>query len=245
MNVAPGVEMLELTTNMMGRTSTVHPTLLVDKDSTVLVDTGYPNQLQQIRQEIEKAGVPFERLDTIVITHHDIDHIGSLASLVNALPGRIKVLAHSTEIPYIQGEVRPLKLAAMEDNLASLPESSKAFYQLMKSGFQSAFARVDRGLSDGEKLPYCGGITVVFTPGHTLGHICLYLDQYKLLIGGDALRIEEGRLAPSPASINYDMDLYNSSLKKLAQYDIDKVISYHSGLFSGNFSQGLANIISS
>lgn len=36
-------------------------------------------------------------------------------------------------------------------------------------------AKVDKILFDGEELSFCGGIQVIFTPGHTQGHISLYL----------------------------------------------------------------------
>jgi len=243
MNIAPGVEMLEITTNMLGRTSTVHPMLLTDKDNVVLIDTGYPNTFEQVKDAINQSGVPFDRLDTVIITHHDIDHIGGLAAIVNALGDKVKVLAHADEKAYVQGEKRPLKLAAMEDNLASLPENTRSMYPLMKAGFEKSFARVDRTLVDGERLPFCGGITVIFTPGHTLGHISLYLEQSKTLVTGDALRVENGQLERSSPSINYDMGLYNGSLKKFAQFDVEKVICYHGGLYTDNSNKRLSEII--
>ena len=58
---------------------------------------------------------------------------------------------------------------------------------------------VDMAVADEEVLPYCGGITVIFTPGHTPGHICLYLNQSKILIAGDALVAVHGELrGPNP-----------------------------------------------
>ncbi|KJR44677.1 hypothetical protein UF75_4944 [Desulfosporosinus sp. I2] len=39
---------------------------------------------------------------------------------------------------------------------------------------------------------------MIFTPGHTLGYICLYLNQYKTLIAGDALNVVNGQLVVTP-----------------------------------------------
>jgi glyoxylase-like metal-dependent hydrolase (beta-lactamase superfamily II) len=240
MKIADGVEVLELTADMMGRVSTVHPTLIWDQQAVVLVDTGYPGQLPAIRTAVDQAGAGFDRLNRIILTHHDIDHIGGLASLRRELDGQVQVLAYTEEIPYIDGEKRPLKLAQLEASLDTLPEERKQIYERMKSGFQNSFAPVDQGLTDGQDLPFCGGVTVIHTPGHTIGHICLYLRQSKTLIAGDALRVENGDLTQTPSSANYDQDRYRHSLEKLAKYDIDAVISYHGGLYRGAASKRIA-----
>jgi hypothetical protein len=38
------------------------------------------------------------------------------------------------------------------------------------------------------------------------------------------------------------MDLYNNSLKKLANYDIDTIISYHGGLFQANPNRRISEL---
>ncbi len=43
-------------------------------------------------------------------------------------------------------------------------------------------------LADGQRLDLAGGVRVIFTPGHTPGHIALYLERSRTLIAGDALR---------------------------------------------------------
>jgi glyoxylase-like metal-dependent hydrolase (beta-lactamase superfamily II) len=78
----------------------------------------------------------------------------------------------------------------------------KSIYEKLRAGFQSSKVNVDRTLKDGEELPYCGGISVIFTPGHTLGHICLYHKQSKTLIAGDILDIDGGKLVTAKPSTN-------------------------------------------
>ncbi len=110
----------------------------------------------------------------------------------------------------------------------------------MKGAFEASRTQVDKTLTDGETLPYCGGIKVIHTPGHTLGHICLYLERNKTLIAGDALEVEGEALVTAPLSTNYDMALCRESLKKLAQYEIASVICYHGGLFDDHPNQHIA-----
>jgi glyoxylase-like metal-dependent hydrolase (beta-lactamase superfamily II) len=111
----------------------------------------------------------------------------------------------------------------------------------MKTGFQNGRANVDVALTDGEKLPYCGGITVIHTPGHTLGHICLYLERTQTLVAGDELSVDNaGGLAPGLASNNFDTPMAIKSMKKLTQYDILTVICYHGGLFKDHCNERIA-----
>ncbi len=242
MRIANGVEVLEISTNVMGTTNTIYPTLIYDNDAVILVDAGYPGQLTQFREAMEKAGVPFDKLSKVILTHHDIDHIGSLSSIQKESSDRIEVLAHKEEAPYIQGDAIPTKLAQLEANLDTLPVERKALYEKLKAGFQNSYAPVDGTLSDGEELPYCGGITIIYTPGHTPGHICLYLKQSKTLIAGDIFGVEEGRLVKSPPHINFDLGLSAKSIKKLTTYDIETVVCYHGGLYSDNVNGRIAEL---
>ncbi|MHB1044349.1 MAG: MBL fold metallo-hydrolase [Eubacteriales bacterium] len=86
MKVADGLEMLELSANLFTGPSIIHPALVYDKDEVILVDAGFPGQLSIIREAVEKAGFHFGKLSKIIITHHDIDHIGSLSDIFKESP---------------------------------------------------------------------------------------------------------------------------------------------------------------
>jgi glyoxylase-like metal-dependent hydrolase (beta-lactamase superfamily II) len=243
MKAADGVQTIEIATNGMGLTPVIYPTLIWDDETLILVDAGYPGQLTQIEEAVRKAGIAFDKINRIIITHHDIDHMGSAVSIKEKLPESIKILAHREEIPYIQGEKLPLKLAQLEAGLENLSTGMKAMYEKLKTGFQSYKVNVDRSLTDGEELPYCGGIAVIHTPGHTLGHICLYLKRHKMLIAGDVLRVEDGLLIAAPEQINFDHNMYLKSLAKLTSYDIQTVICYHGGLYAGQVNKRIEELV--
>ncbi|MCT4598366.1 MAG: MBL fold metallo-hydrolase [Vallitalea sp.] len=242
MKIKSGIYMLEISADIMGRTSVINPTLIWDKDSLVLIDTGFPGQIHQIREAFEKEGIPFSKLNMVILTHQDIDHIGSISDILKEMSGRVKILAHEEEKAYINGEKKPVKLAQLEDRLDYLPDNMKIIYENLKAGFQSSRVNVDKTLIDGQELPYYGGITVVYTPGHTPGHICLYLKQWKILIAGDILSIKEGSLVRANQDINFDNELNIKSIKKLMNYDIETVICYHGGIYSGDVKKRIAEL---
>ena len=242
MKIANGVEMLEIHANVMGKDSIINPTLIWDKETMILVDAGFPGQLPIIREEIEKIGVAFNKLSMVIVTHHDIDHIGGIASILKELPYSVKVFVHDDEKAYINGEKLPLKVAKLEANLNLLSEDMKIIYGKLKVGFQNCKVNVDKTLTDGEELQYCGGIKVIFTPGHTLGHICLYLRQSKTLIAGDLLAIEGDRLVKTSPLIDFDSNLSLKSLKKLKEYDIETVICYHGGIYKYKVNERISEL---
>lgn len=246
MRVADGVEMLAITQEMMGRTNTVCPTLLWDDHDVVLVDAGYPGQLQIFRDAMAAAGVAFERLTTVVVTHHDFDHIGGLPEIAAAAGPALKILAAVEETPYVRGERIPIKMTP--ENVARMtaglpPEQAEERRRAVAARLANLpKARVDRSFVPGEELGFCGGLLAVGTPGHTPGHISLYHRPSGTLIAGDALTAVNGRLAGPPAGATLDMPQALRSLRSLATLDIAAVIAYHGGLVRTGIRERLTEL---
>lgn len=245
LRIADGIEMLEIPCNFMGRMTKIYPVLIWDNKDMVLIDTGFPGQAEKFREVIEKISLSFKSINKILLTHQDIDHVGSLANIVNELNRKVEVVAHETEKPYITGEKTPIKLAQLEKNIASLPDDRKVFYEMLKSGFSNSKTNVDRTVVDGDTLKYCGGIKVIYTPGHTPGHICFYHINSKTLIAGDEMNIEDGHLTGPSERNTYDMAEAAKSLEKFTQYDIQNIVCYHSGLYNNNANEAICELIRS
>ena len=243
MQIAENTDMLEIKVDMMGKASAIYPVLVRDKGSVILIDTGFPGTLPLLRKEIEKI-IAFRRLNTVILTHQDIDHIGNLSAIIKEIPGKIKVLCHEAEKPYIQGDKEPHKLGIFKTRMQTMPPEQKAIYEKMIAGFKTSFANVDQTLTDNEELPLCGGGKVIYTPGHTVGHICLYFLQSKLLVAGDALNVDNGSLVRPPSANQYNPNQFEESIKKLAGLDIDKVICFHGGLAQSNVNQRIRALAS-
>ena len=125
MKIADGIEMLELPMNLMGRESTIYPTLLWDDDTVVIVDAGIPNSLHQIKKAMEEVNVPFGMLNKIIVTHQDIDHIGGINEIKDELPD-LEVFAHEDDKPYIQGEKKLVRLNSnFMNRINALPKEER------------------------------------------------------------------------------------------------------------------------
>jgi glyoxylase-like metal-dependent hydrolase (beta-lactamase superfamily II) len=229
MNIAEGVDALEMRMRFAGGDMLAWPVLFRDAggDAT-LVDAGHAGHEAAFLDAIARAGVDPARPRRIILTHQDLDHIGSAPGIA-AATGAL-VLAHAGDAPYIDGRLRPIKLdpARWAERLARCPAAERPAVERVLA--DPPRVPVGRLLVDGERLPWHGGIRVIHTPGHTPGHVSLYHEPSRLLIAGDALRTEEGVLVgPSPAA-TLDMPRALASLGKLLALDIDRVVCYHGGL---------------
>ncbi|PLT35670.1 MBL fold metallo-hydrolase [Bacillus sp. V5-8f] len=239
MKIENGVEMLELKIEANGIRTVFNPTLVWDEESAILIDAGMPGQLEDIRSAMDQAGVSIERLTAVVITHQDLDHIGSVTELLKALDKTIPVYAHDLDKPYIEGEIPLMKTDPQrmsKEAWEALPEPAKALYT------NPPRVQVDKILNDGEELPYFGGIEIIHTPGHTPGHISLYIKKTKTLVAGDAMVSSNGKLFGPAERHTPDMETAKDSLKKFLAYDIKKVICYHGGLVDEQVKEQLDQV---
>ena len=242
MKIGENIEALELPMNLRGQSSIIYPALLWDFDEATLVDTGIPGQLDALRGETEKAGVDFESISRIILTHQDIDHIGGLPEILRAREGKIEVLAHEEDKPYIEGDKPLVKM-----NRERLAQMMEALSEPQRQQLERIFSappsgKVNRILRDGEQLPLQGGIEVIHTPGHTPGHLSLFVKKARFLIAGDELRVEKGELVGPSERATPDMEKANASLRKLTGYPIDYVLCYHGGLYGPNASEKIAEL---
>ena len=245
MEIAKNVEMLEISMNLLGVESKIYPTLIWDDNNMILFDAGLPGSIKTIKDEVTKTGLSFNKINQIIVTHTDIDHIGGIPDIQDELDHPVVVMAHKDDIPFIEGEkkfnkITPERMAQLQEKIKSMPEDqSRPIIKMLQDPPKS---KVDKVLEDGLELPYCGGITVIHTPGHTPGHICLYLKNSKILIAGDLLHIVDGELRGPYPHNTPDMESAIDSIKKFSNYDIEKIVCYHSGLYTSNTNQKLAEL---
>jgi glyoxylase-like metal-dependent hydrolase (beta-lactamase superfamily II) len=233
MQIAEGVYVLPIPRGPQGAGGFLNLTLILDmQNGDTLVDAGLPGQAEAIGAALVEAGIGVRGLRRIIFTHQDLDHVGSGAALVRQSGAR--VLAHSADAPHIDGSLRLLKPSP--EMLEQRPQMREVLERLEPVG-------VDEHLEDGECLDIAGGIRVIFTPGHTPGHLSLYLERSKVLIAGDALRAERGSLNGPNPSMTLEMGTALQSIRRLADLEIDIIVCYHGGVVSEDANGQLRRVI--
>ncbi|MED5244598.1 MULTISPECIES: MBL fold metallo-hydrolase [Priestia] len=230
MRISEGVEMLQLTARAFNQDITLNPTLVWNNEEVILIDTGMPDQIDQLKEALNKLNMSIEQLKVILLTHQDLDHIGCAADIRNNSDKNIIVYAHEFDKPYIEGKLPLIKTNASQmskEELSAIPDEIKYLYKTPPK------VDVDIVLKGSQLLPYCGGIEVIFTPGHTPGHVSFYLRKSKTLVAGDALVLANGQLMEPVKQTTLNMDQAVQSLEKFLNYEIEHVICYHGGYFQG------------
>lgn len=162
----PSLTVLQLHIPTPAGLNPIHPVLLRDNDGITLIDTGMIGQFAELQAALELEGVQLSDIKRVIITHQDIDHIGNLGALLDAVPG-LEVLAHAEEVPYLNGELPLIKFTPERIALLPAPIAELADQLLA----QLPEIQISRVLQDGDILPLQGedGIQVIHTPGHTPG----------------------------------------------------------------------------
>ncbi|KOR80337.1 metal-dependent hydrolase [Bacillus sp. FJAT-21352] len=214
-----------------GQKNNINPSLIISKNELTLVDTGYPNFLPFIENEISKNGYDMKNLKNIIITHYDIDHIGSLYDFKEKYP-HINMIASEVESKYISGEMKSERLVQAEEMLESMPiqeiEFGKWFIQQLKN---LKHVSIDEKVHDGDWI-LDNECRVVATPGHTSGHISLYFPRLKTVIAGDATVIENRELVIANPHFCLNVEKAEQSLRKIKDIQAENYYCYHGGTFT-------------
>ncbi|MDY6959746.1 MAG: MBL fold metallo-hydrolase [Halobacteriota archaeon] len=173
---------------------------LIKGDELALVDTGVGDRssVGLISKEIESFG----SLGMIINTHEHIDHIGGNA--------RIKEITGASIAAHI-------KAAGLIGDPVTMN----------KRGMPSIKpSKVDIYLEDGEVIDLGSvKLRVIHSPGHSPGHICLYYEERKVLLGGDNILDTATTYVGSGAFGN--MTEYLESLNRLLKLDLDMILPAH------------------
>ena len=129
-------------------------------DRALIVDPG--DEAPKLLSAIESLGV---QLDGILLTHTHFDHVGAVAPVAKATGAEVWV-------PEIEKPV-------LADIMSFVPWSGFGPYESWDA---------EHTLRGGEKLELAGfEIDVIFTPGHSPGHVTYSFADERALLSGDVL----------------------------------------------------------
>ncbi len=171
--------------------------ILIAEDPITLIDTGPKTSeaLEALRSSIEALGLRLSDIRRIVLTHAHLDHAGQ-AERLRRLTGAV-VYAHRWEAERL-GQVpdasRDPVLFASLGVPARVVEEFNAVWEYL-STMVDPISELP-SLDDGDELPFeKGALTIIHTPGHTPGHICLFHPGQRALIAADTVL---KRITPNP-----------------------------------------------
>ncbi|MEM2175198.1 MAG: MBL fold metallo-hydrolase, partial [Candidatus Micrarchaeia archaeon] len=196
---------------------TINSFLVIDKKDAALIDAGIKKTGEKILKYIVSNNI---NLKYIVITHAHGDHYGS-ASMIKKKTNA-KVACHLMDVPYLEDK----ELQFKENYCKYTPpneEKIKEFNDLIDED-----VKCDIILRDNDVLNI-GDLTlkVVYSPGHTLGSICVYIPEVKALFTGDNLQWTPDFLEKKHFGLITDAVLYYKTLEKLQSLNIDYLLPGH------------------
>lgn len=91
-------------------TEFVNSYVLVRGKEVAIVDTGLPNNGEKFGEAIKAAGLGWDAVGHVILTHYHRDHVGSMAEVLGAAP-KAMVYAGEADIPRIESP-RPIEAVA-------------------------------------------------------------------------------------------------------------------------------------
>jgi glyoxylase-like metal-dependent hydrolase (beta-lactamase superfamily II) len=234
--VFPGIRWLKLPIAMeQSNLAYVNIYLIEDQDGFLMVDSGWntDTSFSALHNALIKSGHNFQSIKQIVITHIHPDHYG-MAGRIRDLSGAT-IAMHHIEKSYI--ESRYVNMSEMlhqtdrmmlnngvpEDDVVELRNDTLEILNYIIP------AQPDRLLHTGDIIT--AGVFkfhVLWTPGHSSGHICLYEPQKKVLLSGDHILPKiTPNISVNPQSIDNPLGRYMQSLEEIKKLDIDLTLPGH------------------
>ena len=205
-----------------------------------MIDTGFFTQpsFDSLKTGLKNLGIAFTDITTIIITHVHPDHFG-LAGRIKQLSPHTQVVMHRWESELIDS--RYVHFFDLQEKLgAMLERHGVPHYDV--SIFKSAsmptldFVRAtfpDRTFFGGEIISTgIFDLEIIWTPGHSIGHICIYEPQNRILFSGDhVLPVITPNIGYHVESGDDPLGDYLNALHKIKNLPVTKVLPAHQNIF--------------
>lgn len=201
-------------------------------ERNLLVDTGVSHEasFEVLRSALADLRVDMARTD-VFATHFHIDHIGLVAALAHE---DTQVYMSARDEKLFRGRGAGSYRGTLKTRLAQEGFPHEEIDELEQTDAnlipRSEWPMPERfvNLADGEELRYgVYRMLAIATPGHTPGHMCLYLPDQKILFTGDHVLMNSSpNMAPFPEEED-SLGSYLDSLVKIARLPVEFVCMGH------------------
>ncbi|MEJ2294872.1 MAG: MBL fold metallo-hydrolase [Candidatus Lokiarchaeota archaeon] len=200
------------------------------EDKLVLIDSGLNlgNWQKKFLESLEELKIDVREIDYCFITHIHIDHIG-LAKKLKELNPNMKILMHDITYELLKWETNRANLEDLKK------EASKVAEQMIKYGISKeqgkrviqfftywpqflTYQEPDIILNDGDII--LDKLEVIWTPGHSFGHICIFDKRNQYLFSGDHIL---SRITPHIGNFVVNEFLH----EKYRNFDFNNILKYY------------------
>jgi glyoxylase-like metal-dependent hydrolase (beta-lactamase superfamily II) len=219
--------------------------LIKSEDRNLLIDTGlnYTMAFKSVCNDLAGVGVGIEDLTDILVTHFHVDHVGMIHRFTKASEN-VRVFIHKVE-----AELSKVISAESKDHTETVrnflevngaPSSISLGLQKYHPAFNTPQAYIELAtkavpIEDGKEFSIDSyNFKVLWTPGHSPGHVCLHEPSLKVLVSGDHLL---PTITPHVSQFMEDMKPlsdYLDSLIKTQRLDVEIVLPGHEKPFSNH-----------
>jgi len=209
-------------------------------DGHILVDSGWDSQesLWALQEGIKGANLKLRDIKKVVITHIHPDHYG-LSTKIKQICGA-QVAIHRIDAGFIFPRYKDFddlikkteellrQNGAPEDELLQLKEASLWMNKYVTPDLPEV------NLEDGDTISNDSfEFEVLWTPGHSPGHVCLYERDRKFILTGDHILYDTTpHVSFNPQSGDNPLGDYISSLKKLERLKVNFILPGHGPVFN-------------
>ena len=202
--------------------------LMISGSKMLLIDTGISGNQNKIINFVKRLGKNPSDIQYVILTHADIDHIGSAAAIKKMTGARVAI--HARDSPILAGR----------QGFKIIKGFPGALLKMMTPLMRYTPVEADILLENGLEIGDC---KIIHTPGHSPGSICLYRRPDVIFVG-DALRSNsKGYLKLPSGQFSADISQANASLITLSELEFDILLTGHGAPVIGKASEKVKALI--
>lgn len=201
--------------------------VILGNERNLIIDTGMNREECQnaMTRTLTELQVDLAKTD-FFITHLHADHLGLVSELATA----------SSRIYFNQPDAKSLENLTLWEDLYSSAQKHGFPEDTLRSAMSGhpgkKYGPTDSEnfvvLQEGERLEFADfRLHCVHTPGHTLGHMCLYDEKKKLLFSGDHILKDITPNITSWDDARNPLKMYLESLNKVHKLEVSLVLPGH------------------
>lgn len=199
-------------------------------DSYVIFDAGLDmgSWSKKFFSALDKINISLKQIEYCFVSHEHLDHTGLMKSFKEINPN-IQIMMSEAAYETLKWETDPKNYSQLEE------EAKKMVKKMIKYGIDEekgerlikwftmwpkmrGYHKPDILLHDGDEISFKNNtLKIIWTPGHSLGHICVFDQNKRYLFSGDHIL---SRITPHIGNFLVDPQLNE-------KYDFEDILKHY------------------